>query len=239
MANFLVNSAIMTLWVRMVGQRKCPMSIRARVALVMGAAVRHATFISVSLQGDRVRCGTGPLLRRRCASLTRHATAVPGPARFGQVLEVLKEGARSKNHRLRRRCAGVLGELLFYVSTQDPADAAAASGHAGEAERMWTMPGWAVPMLTKALGSSDTVKRHYAAKTLENVLAQSAVFGPKFATQVRRRALASRPVWRACGWLTPSGSSLDGRRCRKLVARCWTWPSTAASTRCAAPRPRR
>ena len=49
---------------------------------------------------------------------------------------------------------------------------------------MWTMPGWAVPMLTKALGSSDTVKRHYAAKTLENVLAQSAAFGPKFATQV-------------------------------------------------------
>lgn len=63
MANFLVNSAIMTLWVRMVGQRKCPMSIRARVALVMGAAVRHATFISVSLQGDRVRCGTGLLPR--------------------------------------------------------------------------------------------------------------------------------------------------------------------------------
>ena len=63
MANFIVNSSLMALFVRMLGQRKCPVPIRARVALVMGAAVRHATFISVSLQSARVRV---PLPPCRC-----------------------------------------------------------------------------------------------------------------------------------------------------------------------------
>ena len=180
MANFIVNSSLMALFVRMLGQRKCPVPIRARVALVMGAAVRHATFISVSLQSARVRVPLPP-----CRCFHGRVRSPPTPLRrVVQILDVLKDCARAKNHRLRRRAMGVLGELLFYVSTQDPADAAAAgAGHAGAGERLWSMPGWAVPMLAKSLESSDDVKRHYASKTLENVLAQSGQFGPKFATQ--------------------------------------------------------
>ena len=63
---------------------------------------------------------------------------------------------------------GVLGELLFYVAAQDAPEK-------GKEQKLWTMPGWAVPLLTKLLKttdsrSSDRVVRHYAAKTLENIL---------------------------------------------------------------------
>ena len=69
----------------------------------------------------------------------------------------------------------LLGELLFYVATQDEPT---------EHQRPWTMPGWAVPVLARSLGAGDSVEAHYGAKTLENILAQSRFQSARFATQV-------------------------------------------------------
>lgn len=81
---------------------------------------------------------------------------------------------------LRRSAMAALGELLFYVVTQEPLEARVLSGgtgvdRAGSGERAWHIP---LAAVSNAIGrcledAEYEGVRHYAAKTLENVLAQA------------------------------------------------------------------
>mmetsp|Transcript_28073 Transcript_28073/g.97140 ORF Transcript_28073/g.97140 Transcript_28073/m.97140 type:complete len:1517 (-) Transcript_28073:39-4589(-) len=152
-ANYIVNSSLMTLWIRMLGRaRDSAPSLRARLALVMGVVVRHATFVSPSL-GDE------------------------------NILSVLKDCVSDRSATVRRRAMSVLGELLFYIATQDDVADGAGSEESSRRGSSWRPPGWTTPLLLRCLGrGEDEIVAHYAAKTLENILAQSESLGPRLAT---------------------------------------------------------
>lgn len=72
-----------------------------------------------------------------------------------------------------------LGELLFYVVTQEPRTATGAPGD-GEGYEAWGVPVAAVGgAIGKCLEDAEYEGvRHYAAKTVENVLAQAGPSHP-------------------------------------------------------------
>ena len=115
-ANVLINSSLMTLFVRMLRASKAPM-LRIRLTSCMGLLLRHATYITEELSG----CG---------------------------VVTVLTECLKDKNERVRRRAMATLGELLFYIATQqhEASEAAkrggrgASNGKAGAASQPARVP---------------------------------------------------------------------------------------------------
>eukprot|EP00753_Platysulcus_tardus_P012734 PLAT3529.3.p1 GENE.PLAT3529.3~~PLAT3529.3.p1 ORF type:complete len:1349 (-),score=673.98 PLAT3529.3:46-4092(-) len=139
LANMLVNSSLITLFMRLL--RESSSALRLRLLVVIGLLFRHATFIS----GET--CNGG---------LT------------AQLLELL----RSSNSRIARAATATLGELLFYVSTQDDSS-----------PDVWELPDDVLPGLLRCLfTSSNGVQKHYAAKAVENMLAQSSRFNDQLAT---------------------------------------------------------
>lgn len=108
------------------------------------------------------------------AVAVRYAAEITDTLATEGALDALQGCLQDDSPRVRRAVTALLGELLFFVSVlpQDPSSA-------------WAMPGWAAMQLRKLMDASesDNVVRHYAAKTLENILAQSHVYGGKFASQ--------------------------------------------------------
>ena len=109
-----------------------------------------------------------------------HGGAVGG----GQdgLVRVLTDTLRDPHAKLRRRTMAALGELLFYIATQDedpPADPQQPP------PQQWYMAGATVAAVARCLQEGeDEVVCHYAAKTIENILAQStATHCRRFATQ--------------------------------------------------------
>lgn len=101
---------------------------------------------------------------------------------------------------LRRNTVAALGELLFYVITQDPPTAPPApragrggggGGGGNDAAEAWDIPVAAVGgvigkcLLADGGGGSGSGVQHYAAKTLENVLAQVGPRHPLVAALVK------------------------------------------------------
>lgn len=77
-----------------------------------------------------------PTLRVRLASalglLVRHATYITDDLASTGILDALAETLRDRNERVRRRAMATLGELLFYIATQQQ-DVAAA----GKSKSIW------------------------------------------------------------------------------------------------------
>lgn len=110
------------------------------------------------------------------------------------VAERPPSGRSAQAAALRRNTLAALGELLFYVVTQEPPTAAAAtalrsrsgsggSGGSGNEAEPWNIPVAAVGcVIEKCLLGTDAAGgpgvQHYAAKTLENVLAQVGPLHP-------------------------------------------------------------
>ena len=85
-ANILINSSLMTLFVKMAKAFKTPI-LKVRLATAMGLLIRHATYITEGL------------------------------ANAG-LLTVLGTMVQDKHEQVRRRACATLGELLFYIATQ-------------------------------------------------------------------------------------------------------------------------
>jgi hypothetical protein len=104
--------------------------------------------------------------------LVRHATWIADELSDTGILQVLSELLlRDKNNKVKRKAAAALGELLFYVATQqetlEPADR----------EKVWPVPKSTINILTRCLrAGEDDVVQHYVAKTIENISAQSHEF---------------------------------------------------------------
>jgi serine/threonine-protein kinase ULK4 len=100
----------------------------------------------------------------------RHATivneSIPKLELPGLFIELLKDPSNT----VRRRAMAALGEFLFYSSDQiDSSDQAS----------MWEIPVSTVNLLNKILNSSteDDILKHYAAKTVENIVCKSKAGG--------------------------------------------------------------
>ncbi|RNF18309.1 putative protein kinase [Trypanosoma cruzi] len=91
-ANFIVNSSIMTLCLKMVSQRNAPSNYRATAASIMSILVRHATFIHTDLAKANI---------------------------FSSIIEVYGE---EDSPRVKRKLTACLGELLIYIAVQRERD---------------------------------------------------------------------------------------------------------------------
>jgi len=124
-----------------------------------------------------LRNARAPTLRVRLASviglLVRHATFIADELAATGVLEVLAETLRDKNERVRRRAMATLGELLFYIATQQQ-DAAAL----GKGADVWQVsPNTVAAVLRLLRMGEDETAQHYAVKTVENIASQN-ISGP-------------------------------------------------------------
>lgn len=88
---------------------------------------------------------------------------------------------------LSTRVMATLGELLFYVATQQQDSGSASVADTSEA---WGITCDTISAVTRLLGpSEDEVCQHYAVKTIENICSQGGEWAGKFAQQVRRPAV--------------------------------------------------
>lgn len=84
---------------------------------------------------------------------------------------------------LAHRVMATLGELLFYIATQQQ-DSGAASVQ--DTSSTWGITTATIAAVTRLLKpGEDEVTQHYAIKTIENICSQGGEWAGKFAVQVR------------------------------------------------------
>ncbi len=119
-----------------------------------------------------------PLIKIRLCSviglLVRHSTVIENELAESDICNQLIETLKDKNEKVRRRAIAALGEYLFYAATQLDDE---------QADPIWEISEGAINIIVKSLRSSeDEIVRFYAAKTIENITAQSNSAGHRFAT---------------------------------------------------------
>eukprot|EP00854_Cymbomonas_tetramitiformis_P004153 gene4153-5131_t len=127
-----------------------------------------------------MKSSKAPALRIRLANiiglLVRHATYITDELARSGLVTVLAECLRDRNERLRRRAMAGLGELLFYVATQQEENA--------EASGLWDVPPSIVGLVTRLLKSGeDEITQHYAVKAIENIVTHGGDWASKFSSQ--------------------------------------------------------
>ena len=116
-----------------------------------------------------ILCGINHVL----AKLFRHATYISDDLSSDGMLVALVKCVGGRDRKVRRRAMGALGELLFYVTTEeDGGNNRDGSKSSGSEESGWIIPGSVVPLLRRCLKSEDSVLAHYACKTLQNIYTQ-------------------------------------------------------------------
>ncbi len=118
------------------------------------------------------------------STMLRYCTAINPPTATNKdehiipvLLSVLKETNRQDPY-LRRRALAGLGELLFYLSSNESTE----NGEGAISE--WGVTTSSLAMIVKCLrDDGDEITRHYAAKTIENIMTTgSSEFRRKFTT---------------------------------------------------------
>ena len=106
--------------------------------------------------------------------LIRHASWISPRLNDIEFLGVLCNLLKDGNSRLRRRAISCLGELLFYIATQQL--------DATVEEPSWVVDDEVIKAVINCLKSSeDDIVQHYAAKTIENIGSLSPEFSFRFA----------------------------------------------------------
>lgn len=148
--------------------------------------------INSSLMGLLVRImrsAKSPALRARLASvmgtLLRHATYISEELAQSGLAEALVEAVAERDERLKRRAMAALGELLFYVATQQQEQEQSSPSP-------WEVPEEAVGAMVRLLRpGEDEVAAHYAAKSVENVASGAGEWSARVSTPEMANALAS------------------------------------------------
>jgi len=181
-ANIVLNTNFVSLMLKLVKGPNMPASTTMERTGSRGSSREGARQMVVTPAMGSLRCCAATVL----ATMLRYATFVSPPsskAKDDHLLPVLTSILRSEyapagaspsamkdvgtrlDPKLKRRVIAALGETLFYISSQD-------SEPEGEDAR-WTIPTATISCLVRCLkDESDEIVRHYAAKTIENVLAQ-------------------------------------------------------------------
>ncbi|CAM9561473.1 unnamed protein product [Chrysoparadoxa australica] len=149
-ADLVINSTFLTDLVHLLRKTRS-FTLRCLLANLLGYMVRYATYMSPVV----------PL--PTAAGVDRDREDVLLPALVSVLRERSREGSSlpaSQFVCLRRKSMAALGELLFYHATQEDCTR--------------PIPVSAVDTLQRCLKDSDDTVSHYAAKTLENVLAQAS-----------------------------------------------------------------
>ncbi|XP_058076791.1 serine/threonine-protein kinase RUNKEL [Magnolia sinica] len=132
------------------------------------------------------------VLRVQLASLIglliRHSTFIETDLASSGIMGALTDGLRDKQEKVRRFSMAALGELLFYISTQNEhaRDGTALESPSKDSR---STTGWQVPSPLIALVSSilrkgeDDVTQLYALRTIENICSQGGDWAARFTSQ--------------------------------------------------------
>ncbi|KAJ0034652.1 hypothetical protein Pint_25023 [Pistacia integerrima] len=120
--------------------------------------------------------------------LIRHSTFIEDDLANSGILGSLTDGLRDKQEKVRRFSMAALGELLFYISTQNEhardsnppespsKDSRAASG--------WQVPNSLISLVSSVLRKGeDDMTQLYALRTIENICSQGGHWVARFITQ--------------------------------------------------------
>ncbi|KAK9146832.1 hypothetical protein Sjap_006735 [Stephania japonica] len=132
------------------------------------------------------------LLRAQLASviglLIRHSTYIGDDLASSGLVGALTDGLRDKQDKVRRLSMAALGELLFYISTQNEQGRDNNTEDA-QSKDMRTAFGWQVPNPVISLVSSilrkgeDDITQLYALRAIENISSQGGEWAGRFTGQ--------------------------------------------------------
>ncbi|CAH8381426.1 unnamed protein product [Eruca vesicaria subsp. sativa] len=137
-----------------------------------------------------LRLSKTPAFRVQIASLIglliRHSTSIEDDLANSGILDSLTNGIRDKHEKVRRFSMAALGELLFYISTQNEhKDFKPTESPSKEAR---STSGWQVSSALISLVSSilrkgeDDLTQLYALRTIENICSQGAHWASRFSS---------------------------------------------------------
>ncbi len=121
-----------------------------------------------------------PLSPKLCSMLKQ--PIVPTFCRESNLLNILTELLRDKEKSIRRSSVACIGELLFYIATQESQEE--------EEKEAFSVPTSTVVMLTKCLrAGEDEMVQLYGARLVENISTANTSYAKLFCTQEIARAL--------------------------------------------------
>ncbi|KAE8734157.1 1-deoxy-D-xylulose 5-phosphate synthase family protein [Hibiscus syriacus] len=120
--------------------------------------------------------------------LIRHSTFIKEDLANSGILGALTDGLRDRQEKVRRFSMAALGELLFYISTQNE-QARDNSPFESPSKDNKPVSGWQVPNSLISLVSSvlrkgeDAITQLYALRTIENICSQGGYWAARFTSQ--------------------------------------------------------
>ncbi|KAG2395804.1 Serine/threonine-protein kinase [Vigna angularis] len=121
--------------------------------------------------------------------LIRHSTFVDDSLSNSGILGALTDGLRDRQEKVRRFSMAALGELLFYISTQNADCKDNNQLESPSKDNRTTTYGWQVPNSLISLVSSmlrkgeDDITQLYALRTIENICSQGGFWVGRLASQ--------------------------------------------------------
>ncbi|XP_056856817.1 serine/threonine-protein kinase RUNKEL-like [Raphanus sativus] len=138
-----------------------------------------------------LRLSKTPAFRVPIASLIglliRHSTAIEDELASSGILDSLTNGLRDKHEKVRRFSMAALGELLFYISTQNEhKDFKPTESPSKEtlSTSVWQVSSALISLVSSILRKGeDDLTQLYALRTIENICSQGAYWTTRFTTQ--------------------------------------------------------
>jgi serine/threonine-protein kinase ULK4 len=134
-------------------------STRAVAVTLLATVLRYATYVqcpSAKHKDDHILPTLVGIMKEDGTSSTAGSRSAAAAG--------TSSGSSRTDAKIRRRCMAALGEVLFYIGSQDEGEEAA-----------WTVPPGTIGCVVRCLrDESDEALRHYAAKTVENIMAQGS-----------------------------------------------------------------
>ncbi|XP_022144479.1 serine/threonine-protein kinase RUNKEL-like [Momordica charantia] len=121
--------------------------------------------------------------------LIRHSTFIENDLANSGLLVSLTDGLRDKQEKVRRFSVAALGELLFYISTQEEHNSNVNPPESPLKDARSSPSGWQVSNSLISLVSSilrkgeDDMTQLYALRTIENICSQGASWASRFISQ--------------------------------------------------------
>jgi serine/threonine-protein kinase ULK4 len=172
-ANVLINSSLMTLFVRMLRASKAP-ALRVRLTSVMGLLLRHATYITPELASSGIVSVLTECLRDKNDKVRRRAAATLGELLFYIATQQHEAACAAANRGAKKKTSAPA------KNTKDDDDATRAAVAAAAAADAWRIPASTVGTLLRTLrAGEDEIAQHYAVKTVENIVSHGGEWSAK------------------------------------------------------------
>lgn len=138
-----------------------------------------------------LRLSKTPAFRVQIASLIglliRHSTAIEDELANSGILDSLTNGLRDKHEKVRRFSMAALGELMFYISTQNEHKDFKPTESPSKETRStsgWQVSGALISLVSSTLRKGeDDLTQLYALRTIENICSQGAYWATRFSSQ--------------------------------------------------------